>query len=260
MWKRKYLHILGEVIEALPEEKRRLGWLCFLALLAHGLIFGVVKVSYPITVPKISLQPQITLFSPEPQGTSLGPASGFWYLLNDPAILIQPRAGFSPDKGFLSIRPRQEEALQGSRVMLPLIEEASFFAQQANVLQEQAALGLKPAPQRFAYPQTKLPIASSTMVEWEEPLATRFLGASWDLPVVTANLLDEAQVSVLRLGVDESGQVQHALIEQRSGNGKIDELALTSARQLRFKPVPLLGVTWGRVIIYWRFVAPVEAP
>jgi outer membrane biosynthesis protein TonB len=72
---------------------------------------------------------------------------------------------------------------------------------------------------------------------------------------VNSDLLAQTQVTVLRLAVNAKGEVEHVLIESTSGKSEIDLLGVEAARRLRFLPTAQMPLQWGRVTIFWKFVA-----
>lgn len=255
IWDRKFIHFFGLAYEALPEEKKRLGWLCVVALFGHIAAFFVLHVSYPPQQYQRTQRTQITLYTPETMVQSGLNNRTFWLEMNDPSRFIRPQSDWVVTQLAPSeINPRWQKVPGESRVLLPLAGDLQFLPDRLAPLSERAFESLRPPSQSFQFLAHDLPAsARRTVVEWEEPLRSRLTVEPWVLPPAKAELLDQARVTVLRVGLDRGGEVNHVLIEASSGKSEIDLLAVDSLRSRKFKPVTEGGIVWGRVTIFWLY-------
>ncbi len=84
----------------------------------------------------------------------------------------------------------------------------------------------------------------------EGEIAARFVG---QLPELNAwQGTEPLDRSIVQIAVNEAGQVLSAKLLSRSGMVSADQNALRLAAGLRFAPVPVSSVVWGRVIFPWR--------
>ncbi|SDU29751.1 hypothetical protein SAMN05444156_3142 [Verrucomicrobium sp. GAS474] len=283
MWDPKHFHFLGEALEAVPEERRRLGILILLVLVLHGAGFLALRVAYPESSPVISPSRQrLMIYSPAPGGSRMPTVAdiGFWSRIDDPSLVV-----FPPD-----VTTLPEEARGGSaryhpsgetdataagagekpgwgggptpsapQALVALEPDVRLLPDTLPPLAQRAADALAVAgpKQVFRYNFSPFtPAAPGTSVRWDGAFASR-APAKWVLPGVTSDLLPEAGVTVLRLAVDGEGKVSHVLVEESCGNSETDLTAVLSARRLRFAPVSgdaPAPLAWGNATVYWRFV------
>ena len=132
----------------------------------------------------------------------------------------------------------------------PLLMEAHPQAVMAPKLEKVAAA---PKPERRQAAQADA--GQSKGVQIEGPLADRKI-AAYAVPTFpewarNQGIL-EADVSI-RFTVDEDGVVMPGMrVENSSGYGRLDKLALESLKDWRFAPKPGAGVQWG--VITFKFV------
>lgn len=187
----RYFHFLGEALEAVPEERRRLGLLVAAAALVHFLLFLGVRIAAP---PEASLQGaafpvrHVLMIAPAeaaPSATRGDP--GFWSRIGDPSLVIYP-----PD--FLSLagthpalaQPIWAEEAPGGTTTVALPPALQFLPDRLPPLPERARADLaasSPAALSFRFslhPVPFLPAAGKTRVAWGEswPPARRRTGTS----------------------------------------------------------------------------------
>ena len=256
IWDRKYVHFFGMALEALPEEKRRLGVICALAAAGHLLVFFLVSIEYPQAVPIHVARTNITLFTVDSGADGLTREKEVWYEMNDPSRFIRIQSNWLGNDP-LNIAMLESSEVSRSQVILSEDRTSTFLPNQLDVLSNRAVDSLKPPLQQFKYELTDKPeITPNTVAQWEEPLRSRWTGPEWQLPSVTCDLLDKPCVTVLRLAVNAEGQVEHVLVESGSVRSEIDLLGVEAARHLRFLVQPQVPLQWGRVSIFWKLVAP----
>ena len=268
MWAPRHFHFLGEALEAVPEEQRRLGILIFVALLGHIAAFFLLRITYPPAVTVEHPRTRVTLIAPSPDGAESPRFLGFvsWSSLNDPSSAIfppdflassNPTGTLAPDADVI---PRWPAASTSETAPVPLSSAFEILPDRLAPLPDRASAALVAPHQmpNLSAALTRLPV-DHTVVQWGDALSSRH-PSDWTLPAAPVRLLAESDVTILRIAVDAAGRVAHALVDESSGNSDIDALALDSVRQLRFAPAPGAALLWGRATVFWRFQAAETAP
>jgi TonB family protein len=154
--------------------------------------------------------------------------------------VLQEAAPPEPDKKFGSILPERPILMEAhpQAVMAPKLEKIAAAAPKAEHLQ---------AAQASA--------AATKGVQIEGPLADRRI-AAYVVPKFPNWARDqgilEADVGI-RFTVDEDGNVMPGMrIENSSGYGRLDKLAMEALKNWSFAPKPGAGVQWG--VITFKFV------
>jgi TonB family protein len=139
---------------------------------------------------------------------------------------------------------------------------ASMLPERPLMMEARPAPVMAPRIEKVAAAAPKLerrPVAQAEAakkgVEIEGPLADRRVSA-YSVPTfpdwAKSQGILEADVSI-RFTVDEEGGVLPGMrIENSSGYGRLDKLAMDSLRSWRFAPKPGAGVQWG--VITFRFI------
>ncbi|NJK92002.1 MAG: energy transducer TonB [Blastochloris sp.] len=94
-----------------------------------------------------------------------------------------------------------------------------------------------------------------------QPAGTRvqFLGALSGREVLTKKdfpqpaVSDVLRVTILNVGVGAEGSVEAVMVEETSLDSAVDQMAVQSIRQWKFKPRSGKALDWGRVIVYWDY-------
>jgi len=253
--------------EAVPEEQRRLGILIFVALLGHVAAFCLLRITYPPTVTVGHPRTRVTLMAAAPDGAESPRFLGFvsWSSLNDPSAAIfppdllatsNPAGNLPPDA---DVVPRWPAPSTSETALAPLSSALEILPDRLAPLPDRAsaALVIPHEMPNLAAALTRLPV-DHTVVQWGDALAARH-PAEWSLPAVPVRLLAESDVTILRIAVDATGHVAHALVDESSGSSEVDAIALDGIRQLRFAPAPGTSLQWGRATVFWRFQAA-DAP
>lgn len=250
------------LIEAVPEEKRRLGGFILLALAAHVLAFLFLQV---VTIqPFITPSPRISvsLATPELAGPELRANLDYWRRVHDPSLLIIPRdpllEDIRLDHGFTGSSPA------GEWNVLTIAEDK---AQSYNILptgllplEERVAEDLLAPPSRDFRPaalSTPATEDAATLVNFAPALQKRLLGSGPRLatPALPALTLERGTTD-LRLAVTADGRVRHVLVDKTSGNSEVDRQAVTALRAMRFQRADGQPLTWGTARVFWHFTAP----
>ncbi len=114
---------------------------------------------------------------------------------------------------------------------------------------------MSPPRQPFLYDAPPPAITGKTTSQWDGPLANRQPTAAPDLPSPLSDT--DLNPTELRVAVGADGAVEHVLIEQSCGSGRLDldHLAVMAARKTRFRPTDQPGLAWGRLTVFWHYSA-----
>jgi hypothetical protein len=118
---------------------------------------------------------------------------------------------------------------------------------------------MRPPRQPFFYDETPPAIAAQTTWRWDGALAERQPAGPPDLPSPISDT--DLSPTVLRVAVGPGGAVEHVLVEQSCGGldasiaKDLDQQAVLAARKIRFKPTDQPGLLWGRITVFWRYLA-----
>ena len=272
MWAPRYFHFLGVALEAVPEERRRIGVLLLGALMLHAGGFLLLRVSYPEAAPVLTpARQRLMVYAPAPGASRMPTVAdmGFWSQIDDPSLVVfPPDVATLPAEGTAAsarYHASDEAAGAGGQVQAPqalvaldpnvrtLPDRLAPLAQRAS-----EALGSAGPRQVFHYSVApSLPAASGTAVRWAgSPAFAARAPAEWRLPAVSSDLLAEPGVTVLRLAADGAGRIAHVLVEESCGNSETDLAAVVAARRLHFAPAPAsdTDLAWGNVAVYWKFI------
>ena len=279
MWAPRYFHFLGVALEAVPEERRRIGVLLLGALMLHAGGFLLLRVSYPEAAPVLTpARQRLMVYAPAPGASRMPTVAdiGFWSRIDDPSLVVfPPDVATLPAEGTTaSARYHASDeagAGNGAAASVPAQAPLALVALDPDVrtlpdrlapLTQRAsdALGSAGPRQVFHYSiAPSLPAASGTAVRWAgSPAFAARAPAEWRLPAVSSDLLAEPGVTVLRLAADGQGRIAHVLVEESCGNSETDLAAVVAARRLRFAPAPApssdADLAWGNVAVYWKFI------
>ena len=263
----RYFHFLGEALEAVPEEQRRLGLWIGVALVGHIVGFACLRVATPPAPPAPAPTVHVTLYRPAetapdaPEGERVrGGDPAFWSRINDPSLLIFPPKFLASGGGRdpLVPQPLWSGDTPGSSPLLALPPDLNPLPDALPPLARRAADALAVAVPSPQIPNLRAalfrPAAAKTTVLWDGPAA--FLDrrpGEWKLPAAPASVLLEARPTVLRLAVDGEGRVVHAMVDQSSGRSEVDLVAIDGARRLRFKTAAGASLLWGTASVYWQY-------
>ncbi|MEM1060529.1 MAG: energy transducer TonB [Verrucomicrobiota bacterium] len=244
---------LEPIVQAVPEGKRRLTGYLLLALLAHAALFWGVQLTYPTASrqPPPRVRAMLALPAADQRLLSAQEEAGraFWEQLHDPSMLILPQDKLDADLAALRA-PRPGEPVDAAdltasdepSLLRPVNLRAPNMALPLGLLPlpRRAALELLPRPQAFIYPEppaTKA--AAESQVRLSGPLASRRWVVAPEVPEPATEVLPPRGTTVVRLGVDASGEIIHALVVEGSGSAELDAGGLRAVRAGRFAPQSL---------------------
>jgi TonB family protein len=251
--------IAGEVLaqvegmfDAIPEEKRRVGYFVGLSLLAHVAVFALVRVTYPPETTAWNLPLTVTVEGVTDTPSESEASNAFWDSVLDPSQIILPQtrvADPTPMSWQMNPRPIEVEA---SGTTLALVDDSESLPAGLAPLAVRLRQALVPERPVFRYPALRRDEPKpKTLVQWSENLQGRWKGEPPVLPGVPANLLSEAGPTVLRVAVLGSGQVGTVLILSSSGKNEMDTRAVEAVRRIRFEPREGSSLQWGGATIFW---------
>jgi TonB family protein len=246
---------LEPLIKSVPEEKRRLGFFLFLAALAHFVGFIFIEVRYPPPhFPAVSgLR---VMFDNSGQLAAAGrPGPGYWSGLLDPSNLIVSREPLiKPGDLQIKSAPIFQKQSEPETRLAGLAREPEFLPDHIAPLVDRVKSAFTSPPLISGYPRPRIAASrKETVLELSQPLQSRLASTLPPLPKAVAASLTEAGITILRIGIDETGQVQYALVEQSCGKSATDELGIDALRRVRFESAGPAGITWGRATVYWQF-------
>jgi hypothetical protein len=250
------LRTVEQFFEVLPPEKRRLGLIVFVSILAHTAAFFVVRVTYPPL--EIKPQPRLraTLQSPETTGAGKAASMAFWNDIQDPSLLILPRGALlGKDSDVREVKPRLGVGTRGSGTVptVALAGDPEFLPTELSPLTERAQAALEPEIRHYQFPPSAAPSEQATQIVLDPALEADLGGPLPVLASPEASLLSDAGVTMIRLGVGADGRVRYLLVEESGGRAAIDDLAVQGLQRLVFKPKDGTRLRWGRVLVSWRF-------
>jgi hypothetical protein len=239
------LHELWE--DLVPPERRWLGLIIFASLCAHTAFFFIFRI-IPPAAQGLPLKPaQITLLSSEIPNI-------VWLDWRDPSAIALPRTPL-PQLRFPAHSPELPDRYAGLAALSGQVPVGKLVDDRRS-LQERS-------PQDF-FSETLHP----SLVGVETPpqpggTELQFLG---DLtgrePVFRKEfpqppVSDVLRVTVLNVGISASGLVEAIMVEETSLDASVDQMAIATLRQWKFKPrlvkVPGREIDWGKVIVYWDY-------
>ncbi len=256
------LAILQPWIDYVPQPQRRLGLFILLAFLAHLVAFLFIRID--TTRAELRHQSRTHVTVEDSQTASLAGQSvdSFWDRLTDPRLFLfpqQPLASLGaaePMHDFDSLSAN----LGSSELPPPALPPDFQFVHPVNPpLEQRVGEALNPPRQPFTYQATAAPIATKTTWVWDNTLAARQPVSVPDLPSPVSDT--DLNPTQLTIAVGPSGNVEHVLVEQSSGNlgasmaKDLDQQAVLAARKIRFKFTDQPGLVWGGVTIFWRYSA-----
>ena len=254
------LALLQPWIEYVPQRQRRLGLFIFLALLVHLAAFFFIRIDtsraelqHPTRIHVTVDYPRAVAVNGEPAGDD------FWDHLTDPRLFLLP---LNPLAGVAADEPSLDPANSlGSPELPPPAPPVDYRTSRPIVapIEQRVDETMHPARQPFAYDETPPAIAAATTWRWDDALAARQPTGLPALPSPTSDT--DMSPTVLRVAVDPDGAVEHALVEQSSGDlgatiaKDLDQQAVLAARKIQFKPTDQPGLLWGRITVLWRYSA-----
>jgi len=248
------LALLQPWIDYVPKQQRRLGIFIFLAFLAHVAAFFFIRIDTTRAELRHQTRTHVTVESPQTTSLEGQPADDFWDHLADPRIFLlpqQPLASLSSDEPALDFI-----AIGSPELPSPAPpEDYQFIRQVVTPLEQQAEEAMRPPRQPFFYEETPPALAAKTTSQWDDVLARRQPSGLPDLlsPISDTDL----NPTELRVAIGADGAVEHVLVEQSCGSGRLDldQQAVLAARKIRFRATDQHGLTWGRLTVFWRYSA-----
>jgi hypothetical protein len=239
--------LIEDFLESLPPEKKRLGLWIALSITLHTAVFYGVRVSYPSSeIPRLRTA-RVSL---------AGELRSDSEAANDPSRLMVPTGDLLNSA---ELRAPVQPRFEGSEELPPVAADPvrmEFLPGGLAALRDRAGSVMQPPRQTFEFaeelPFTPIP---ETRVEWGASLAARADKSALTLPGATADLLDEAQVTVLVVGVSAEGDIRHVLVEQSAGKSKVDDVAVAAIRRVRLAPVVSPDLVWGKVTVFWNYAS-----
>lgn len=183
----------------------------------------------------------------------------FWDSLADPRLFLLPQppaAGTSPDEPALDFMT-VASAVGSTPLPDAALPEGFQFAHPVNLpLEQRAGEAMVPPRQPFSYEENPPAIAAKTTWQWDEGLAERQPAGVPDLPSPVSDT--DLSPTELRVAVGPGGAVEHVIVEQSCGSGRIDldQQAVLAARKIRFRSTDQAGLLWGQITIFWHYSAP----
>jgi len=259
------LALLQPWIDYVPQQQRRLGLFIFIAFLGYVAAFFFIRID--TTRAEFRHRPRTHVTVEDSQSASLAgqPVDSLWDRLADPRLFLfpqQPLAGLA-DAPSLDLDTLNGDI--GSRELPPAAQPTDFKFIRPVVpsLAEQVGETMHPPRQPFTYQETPLHMATKTTWVWDAALAARHPISVPDLPSPVSDT--DLNPTQLMIAVNPAGTVEHALVEQSSGNlgasvaKDLDQQAVLAARKIRFRFTDQPGLVWGRLTVYWYYSAkPVE--
>jgi TonB family protein len=261
----KTLTPLEPLINAVPEEKRRLGLFIFLAATLHFVAFTFIQVRYPTPfLPAVSGLHLIFDIS-NPLNPTTQTTLSAWSSLLDPSALIVSRDPLIDRNDFkITPQPLIQKPANDHSPAVGLARDLQFLPDHAAPLVDRVKAAFNPPLKKpLERASVSLPARPETVLELSSSLQGRLPNPGPVLPRPVAGSLTEAGVTLLRIGVDQDGRVQYALVEKSSGKSATDDLGMAALRRVRFESVSEPGITWGQATIYWQFQGdsvPTPAP
>jgi TonB family protein len=251
------LALLQPWIDYVPKGQRRLGLFIFLAFLVHVAVLHFVRID--ATRAELRRQARIHVAVESPAAASMESSSGdnFWDRLTDPRLFLLPLASSTSQAedaapGFAAMNPSI-----GSQELPPTAppENYQFNRPSMTPLAQRVETAMAPPRQPFVYDESPPVIAAKTTVEWDGALAARQPVGVADLPSPVSDT--SLAPTKLRVAIDADGTVEHALVEQSCGSGRLDldQEAILAVRKVRFRPEDQAGLVWGQVTVFWHYSA-----
>jgi hypothetical protein len=253
------LALLQPWIEYVPQRQRRLGLFIIIALLLHVATFFFIRID--TSRAELRHQERIHVTVDYPQAVAVNGQLGddFWDRLTDPRLFLLP---LNPLATLGDDEPSLEPETNPGSQQLPAPAPPEDYRTSSPVvapLDQRVEEALSPPRQSFTYDETPLAVAASTTWRWDDALAARQPTGLPDLPSPTSDT--DLSPTILRVAIDPTGAVVHALVEQSSGDlgapiaKDLDQQAVLAARKILFKSTDQPGLTWGRLTVFWHYSA-----
>lgn len=218
------------------------------SLAAHVATFFLFQVVYPqrVTIPQPA--PYVTLLTPSsPENL----AYLRWIEAEDPALIATDNAVSPP--GLIEVKYRSSFATPRTLPLGAPVEKSdeALFPPAVDRLQASPSA----AQPSVASPT---PAQSQTVLRAAGVLKTRMLPQN---PELSSLRIASAPVSptVILVGVTSEGEVRFPVIQQSSGDAKLDEMALAHLSQLRFAAAKE-SMAWGYLTFAWGGDVYLEQP
>lgn len=238
------LHELWD--DLIPPERRWLGLFVFGSICAHTAFFFIFKVTVPASQGMPRRPAQVTLLS------STAP-NLIWLDWRDPSAIALPRSPLPrilppsdlpglPDR-YAGLSPLSAEVQVGK-----LKDVRRSLAEQSP---KDSLSVVSPSRVQVEIP----PPLGGTQVQFFGGVAGREAVFRKDFPQPPVS--DVLRVTVLNVGINASGSVDAVMVEDTSNDPAVDQLAVTTLRQWKFKP--RMGrsrgqeMDWGKVVVYWDY-------
>ncbi|MCE0523047.1 MAG: energy transducer TonB [Methylacidiphilales bacterium] len=245
-------------IEFVPPRQRRLGLFIALALLIHILAFFSIRIV--TTRAELRHQPRTHVAVDAPPSDSAGAVSPDDFLdrIADPRLFLLPAytaAGSTRNEAPLDFRFINSDSGTVSPPDPAPPEQYQLTSQAVPPLEQRVSDSMQPPRQTFSYDRTPPAIAATTTWQWEDALNRRQPTGVPSLPSPVSDT--DLNPTELRIAINPSGGVEHALVEQSCGNGRLDldQQAILAVRKVRFRPAEQSGLQWGTVTIFWHYAA-----
>jgi TonB family protein len=250
------LALIQPWIDYVPKRQRRLGLFICIALLLHlGVIYFIL-----IDATRAELRHQarihVTVDNPPAQAEQDAPSDRFWDRVTDPRLFVLPvnpmadSSSGEPPLDFSAIN-----ASIGSQDLPAPVGATGYQFTRAALppLEQSVQAAMVPPRQHFSYEESPPPIAAGTTWQWDDALNQRQPVAVPGLPSPVSDT--DLAPTLLRVAVRPDGTVDHVLVEQSCGSGRLDldQQAVLAARKARFKSTDQPGLVWGRVTIFWHY-------
>lgn len=250
------LALIQPWIDYVPQKQRRLGLFIFLALLIHLVAIFIIRIDTTRADLRHQTRNHVTVENPQLNTAQYQSSDNFWDRLTDPRLFLMPPQappGISSDEpapNFGTINSNLS-SLDPPPPARP--EEYQLTRQAAPPLEQRVGETMQPARQPFSYDETPPAIAATTTWGWEKALGNRQPGG---MPALPSPISDtDLSPTQLRIAVNAAGAVEHVLVEQSCGSGRLDldQQAVTAARKIRFRPAEKPGLQWGQVTVFWHY-------
>lgn len=253
------LALIQPWIDYVPRQQRRLGIFIFLAFLAHVVAFFFLRIDTARAELWHQTRTHVTVEYPQTiaqEGVQSG--DNFWDRLTDPRLFLlpmEPSAHLNSDEPSLNFAAINSSLSSGELPSAAPPEDFQFVQSAAAPLEQRVEEAMRPPRQPFAYEEKPPVIAAKTTWQWEDALAVRHPAGLPDLPspISDTDLLP----TELLVAVGADGTVEHVLVEQSCGSGRLDldQQAVLAARKIRFQISDNPGLLWGRITVFWHYSA-----
>jgi len=239
------LHELWD--DLVPPERRWLGLFIFCSLCAHTAFFFIFKVTVPVSQGLPRRPAQVTLLSPtapnliwldwrDPSAIAL-PRSPLPQILppSDPPVLPDRYAGLSPLSAEVDVGKLRDDRK-------PLADRSSKDFATSSSTPSKVVVEIPP-------PLGGTEFQFQGAVAGREPLSRK----EFPRPPVS----DVLRVTILKIGINAAGMVDAVMVEETSTDPSVDQMAVETMRQWKFKPRKVQSsgqeMDWGKVVVYWDY-------